>query len=495
MLPDNAKMKWPPAHPNAVDYASWAAWYSGVPGELGRDAAPRSYGLIQRAWFWFTQKGRAESDKTPSAPKAVHVPLAGDIAQTSADLLFGEQVDLLLPNAAKQKKAQARLEELVDLTGLHNDLLESAETCAAMSGVFTRVTWDKDLCDYPFLTTVQPDQAIAKFAYDTLNSVTFWRVVDETETTVLRHLECHTKGKIEHGLYKGTKDELGVRVDLTSSKSTELLEPEVKLPDGLDWDVWYTKNVGPNQRDRSSPFGRADIQGCETFLDALDETYSSLMRDIRVGKARILVPSDSLDSAVLAGQGSRGGGRSFDFDREVFTELDGLDPKATNAFNPVEFQIRTEEHLAAAVDLIEKVTSKAGYSPQTFGLHIEGRADSGTALRIREEKTFRTLSRKRRYWAPTIASATEAMLIVDREVFGRIQPGGGKDLRPMLGWPKEKENVGEQAVTLQALRVAEAASTETLVSRLNPDWDEDKITAEVERIQQERGTVVPEPAF
>ena len=221
-------------------------------------------------------------------------------------------------------------------------------------------------------------------------------------------------------------------------------------------------NVLPDKRRPTSPQGRADVEGCESLLDALDETYTSWMRDIRLGKSRIVVPADALEPAVFGG--GRGAGKSFDADREVFTELE-VDPQHMD-ITPVQFDLRTAEHAETALHLFERIVSEAGYSPQTFGLKIEGRAESGTALRLREARTFKTMARKQRYWAPALADVCELLLILDGAIFGRpVTPE-----RPRVTWPEETATPQEVAQTLTLLRTAEAASTETMVRMLHADW-------------------------
>ncbi len=492
MLPTDPKTPWPPTEP-AADYTCWSAWYSGKVAELvsSADAVPASN--VARIFFWKRQT--RSSGTTDARANLLHMPLAADIAQTSADLLFGDPVDLLMPEAATRRKkatrdaTQARLEEIVDSSGLHNDLLEAAETCAAMGGVYLRATWDDEL-PYPFLTAIQADQAVPEWRWGELAAVTFWRELERDGRRVWRHLERHESGRILHGLYLGAPEALGEQRPLTMRIETAALEEVVTLPGGLERDVWYVPNVRPNQLDRNSPLGRPDIAGAEAALDALDETWTSLVRDIRLGKARILVPVDSLEPALK--RGGRGAGKTFDLDREVFTELDGLDPMNPNAITPQQFEIRTEQHITAALAIVEQVTSKAGYSPQTFGLKIEGRAESGTALRLREQKTYRTLQRKRRYWQPAIQAGVAALLVIDRDVKGnrKVQPAV-----PMLRWAEDDLNVREVASTLNLLKLAEAASIETRVRMLNPTWDEASIAAEVERIKAETGALVSAPDF
>lgn len=49
------------------------------------------------------------------------------------------------------------------------------------------------------------------------------------------------------------------------------------------------------------------------------------------------------------------------------------------------------------------------------------------------------------------------------------------------------------ATTADLMRRAEAASTETLVRHLHPDWDEPQIAEEVDRIMRESGRTVTDP--
>jgi len=245
-------------------------------------------------------------------------------------------------------------------------------------------------------------------------------------------------------------------------------------------------NVKPNRADPASPHGRADIQGAENLLDGLDETYSSWVRDIRLGKARILVPHEALENPG----NKRGGGKWFDADKEVFTELDGLDPKDMQ-LTKTQFQVRAEDHAATALNLLERIISGSGYAPQTFGLHIEGRADSGTALKLREGKTTQTVARKRRYWAPAVKAACEALLAIDRALFDSRTVVE----QPVLVWPEAQQTPQELAQTLTMLRTAEAVSIETAVRMAQPDLDEEGLAEEVERIRADAGRMVPEPAF
>ncbi len=485
-LPTNPKQSWPPRTENRDDLATWSAWYSGDPRRLMADAAPRQQSsTVARLFFW---KGRGHP-KTGRPKPGIHLPLAGEVASVSADMLFGDAFDLVL----RDEKATSRLDELRATTSLQNQLLEGAEICAALGGVYLRASWDVAVADEAFLTTVLPDHAVPDFRYGRLAAVTFWREVDAGDhqtDVVYRHLERHEPGVVLHGLYRGERNILGNLVSLDASPATAGLEDSVSLPEQLArrLDVVYVPNVRPDKRRPTSPQGRADIEGTETLLDALDEAYTAWMREIRVCKSYVVVPSGALEP----GGTGRGSGRTFDADREVFTELE-LDAAemGASAITPVEFDLKTQSYADTALHLVERIVSESGYSPQTFGLRIEGRAESGTALKLREARTFKTVARKQRYWAPRLAEACELLLVIEKAVFGRdLAPE-----RPAVTWPEETATPQETAETLVALHAAEAVSIETSVRMVHPDWGDDKVAAEVARIMEERGTVAPEPAF
>lgn len=502
-LPQDIKTPWPPKNlrPYLADVEEASAWYSGDVDHLrthygssnippGKPSTPS--GLGQRVKFW----GRRGKDTAGSqARQQLHVPLAGDIASTSADLLFAEAPAFTIPGVgdagdnSPERATQERLDDLVHDADVHNTLLEAGEVAAALGGVFLRVAWDQERYDHPLLTVIHADGAAPDFHWGRLSGVTFWRQLKTDGKDVWRHLERHEPGVILHGLYVGTRDELGRQVDLDTLPDTADLDDELPLPGGLKWAARYVPNVLPNRKRRTSQLGRSDWQGAEPLMDALDETYTSWQRDIRLGQARII----TREEALQRGSG-RGSGAHFDADREVYVGLD-LEPGSDGKpfMEAVQFQIRYEEHENTALNLVERIVSTCGYSPQSFGLHIEGRAETGTALRIREAKTLRTQGRKQRYWTTPAAGSLEAMLVVDREVFGRtdIEPAA-----PSIKWSDSlSEDPRETAQTIQMLELARAASTETRVKMAQPHLEGEALAAEVARVLAESGMSVPDPTL
>jgi hypothetical protein len=258
------------------------------------------------------------------------------------------------------------------------------------------------------------------------------------------------------------------------------------LPDGIDGILpRYVPNVLPNRKRRGQPVGRADTAGTESLMDGLDETMTSWMRDIRLGKGRVIVPHEFLER-----NGGRGGGASFDLDAEVFAPLD-IDPASTEkaGITQVQFEIRTQQHADTCADLFDRIVRGAGYSPQTFGLEGTGGMRTATEVEADDSRTQRTSGRKRRYWAPALADVIEMILVIDRAEFG----GKADPMRPRIEFAEPVESPRQVAETVDLLRRAQAASTETLVRMTQPGLEGDALKAEVARILDENALTVPDP--
>ncbi|MGW2932951.1 phage portal protein [Streptomyces sp. NPDC001156] len=487
-----SNIAWPPADLRCVydKLAVWSAWYSGDPDELsGVYGGSQSY---DTSGFFASERGgfRARvsralqrfwwGERVPPGERRtkLHVPIAGDIASISADLLFSEPPALKAEDDATHK----RLDELID-DNTHAALREGAEIAAALGGVFLRVVWNADLADKPWICAEHPDAAVPEFQWGRLSAVTFWQVIHDDGNSVVRHLQRYEPGRILHGLYVGDRDSLGIPVPLTDYPQTASLAPMVDAEGAIvtgtrGLAVVYVPNVRPNRLWRHLPaaaqLGRSDYAQLEGLMDNLDEAWSDWMRDLRLAKARLLVPQTMLDSH------GRGQGASFDLDRELFTGLEGmLQQPSENPITQVQFAIRTEEHKALTESLTEQIVRGAGYSLQTFGMNGDV-AVTATEVTARERKSITTRGRKINYWKPALAEILEALLGIDQVVFR----SGVTPQKPTIEFPDAvAEDPKDLAMTLKMLADARAASTETLVEMLHPDWDELRRREEVKLIE------------
>lgn len=507
---------WPPPHMQFVlgKWAPWAAWYSGDPNELARvyegtpyststysmppgsTAAeffkPSTYrgGLVGKVarWFWGTPP-------TPGEQRTkVHVPAAGRLATLSADVLFGDPLILKAAPGAAQDDTQARLDAYA-VDGLQNVLRSAAEVAAAFGGVYLRACWDTDVADAPFTTFVQPDAAVPEWVHGRLRAVTFWRDVHVEDSTVWRHLERHEPGAIMHGLYEGTREELGRRVPLTEHHTTAPIAAALTDGDTIVTGVpsltaSYIPNMTPNRwtrRPDAAHHGRSDFDGIETLFDSLDETWSSLMRDIRLGKARLVVNSAVLESA------GPGQGGVLDLDREVLMPL-RLGPGGASdgtGLTMAQFAIRTAEHLETARALVEQIVGAAGYALMSYAGSGDAPAATATEVASRERATHVTRGKKIDLWRPAITAHLRTLLAIDAAVFGATVNAAD---RPTVEFtPAVSADPSAVARELVDLSAAGAISTVEKVRRRQPQWTDEQVAEEAARIAAEAtaGTGTP----
>jgi len=474
-LPENGSAYPPENHKHIFRvYQEHNAWHAGDPAILRKVYADVPQDYRPRRYMFWTRKGATELQIDRHQ---LHVPLAGDIAQTSADLLFSEPPNFVIndKDAADSdvENTQDNFDDLIRKCGLKNKLLEAGETSSALGGVFLRLVWNTEFMSNPTVQVVSPDRAIATFMYGQLVAVGY---VTEYESpdgqNFYRHIEHHEDGLIHHALYEGTKSNIGTRVSLDRLAETADLEDEIRLPFDSLASV-YIPNQRPLRRLKGYEYGRSDYDGVEGLFDAIDEAYTSWMRDVRLGKSRIIVPTEYLERR------GRGRGAAFDVDAEVFTGLE-IDPNFQGkSIEPVQFQIRHEEHKTTVMELIDRAVTAAGYSPQSFGINIEGRAESGTALKLRERKSFTTQGKKQRYWTQPLEEILEKLQILDVEIFGKQY----KPLKLRIEWQDAvQQDVRESATVIESLHRAQAASLETKVRLLNPELTEEEVAEEVLKI-------------
>lgn len=508
---------WPPRPFNEAQDATrvWNAWYTGdhdqltalYVGKTRPAIRPSQYsgGVVGAASrFWW---GKPQNGHQPQ--RRIHVPLPADIATVSADLLFSEPPRIVAPGEdgdTSRQAEQQRLEDLVNTPHNYAALLEAAEVQSALGGTYLSLTWDADIADHPLLVPQDADAAVPEFRFGRLEAVTFWTNLETTDRGVTwRHLERHEQGWIIHSLYRsGAADRLGTLTPLESHTDTAWINTleggvvtadgmSVAVPTGIDrLTAAYIPNMRPSLwrgRNQLDQLGRSDYHQVEPWFDALDETYAAWMRDIRLAKARIIVP-DSMLTNLGPGRGAM-----FDTDQEIFTGVNALGkPGDGLSLTENQFLIRWEEHQQTARELTAVAMRTAGYSTSSLAGAEPDVAATATEITDRNRLSQRTRDKKTNYWKAGLAHIAAAMLDLDVAVFGagggRVAASGLPEVRFQAEVQIDPEKV---ARTAQSLRVAEAASTETLVRMVHPEWDGETVNKEVARIDDRRGTDVPDP--
>lgn len=528
-LPENGSaQQWPPLSHNEVyrDMEVNSAWYAGDIDQL--ETLYATTRLIRRSGLWGQAKrfffGTPNPGQQGQRPVKLHIPIPSEISRLSSQIMWGEMPKILFEDldddgdttsgetipSRRRKAANQRLTDLLD-DSAHAEFLEAGELASALGGGFLRVTWDQAIVPgHPFITGVPQDAAVPEFRFKRLAAVTFWSnlPIQDDDPAQYRLLERHDPGRIEYGLYRAaTKESLGARVPLTDHPATVGIAGIVDAQSGVDTGselltAVYVPNVRPVRMLRKDPvasnYGRSDYEALDDLFDAFDEVYTSWMRDIRLAKSRIFVSKDLIDT------GDPGQGAYFDADREVYVPVKdkpgalgtGTGSGGGASYVQAEqFKIRYQEHQSTAEEILRQIFIGAGYAPQTFGLQDQHgtRTVTATQVQMQERLTNLTRSAKILYIKPQLQSLVSALMDVDERHFG----GPGRDgAIPEVAFPDAAApSIDAVAQTLQLLRAAEAASTETLVQMLNPDWEPEQVAQEVERIQAETPALasLPDP--
>jgi hypothetical protein len=388
----------------------------------------------------------------------------------------------------------------------HAELLNGGEMAASSGGTYYAVTWDASLRDHVWFRAFAHDCAIPTFRYGILTAVTLWTEYDQGSGSVFRLLEKHARGTITYELHEGGPNHLGNVVPLTALEETahyeslrtateveafgaltEVAIPSVTVATGVDrLAVVYQPNMRPSRDWRKlgqlANLGRSDYAGNEDLFDKIDQTWSSLMRDLENGQGRLTVPKQFLDT------GAPGQGATFDMNRSVYVGVESLanSEKLSDQIVSTQFNIRVEEHLATLDALKRELATSCGYSPVHLGLR-DAQQGAKTATEVSADLTDseRTRDKKALYAKPAIADLAQVALAIDGVVFPG-QGGGWFDELPDVEFAEVSQvDPLKNAQTIQALDIARAVALRTRVRMAHSDWDDDQVDAEVREIRAE----------
>jgi hypothetical protein len=525
-----AGQPWPPQdYENTKSlrlYNEYGAWYSGdvealwsfysnqpasmVPYPVYRPSQfqPGLIGFLAR-FFW----GRPLTPGQSTTHS--HAPVAADLSGLSRSLLWAEPPQFTVPDQDRrhtasdgavinENPAQKRLNDILRDGGWYATLSEAAEIASAYGGAYVRTQANVGFTDQPTGTVITPDHAVPMWGPgDDLWAVTFWRHVNpsiyssSTSGPVLRHLERHemTTGPspicvVYHALYSGSSDKLGKPTalqdgDAECQRLAGMVGPNGEIVIGTSrLDVSYLPNLRPHRIIKGTPLGRSDYQGLTIKFDEFDETWSALMRDVRNGKGRLVVPKEYLRSL------GPGKGATFDPEQEIFTGVSVDGPDKPLQIQSTQFAIRVQEHVGVLDALWKTITRGAGLAADAFGEESgDGPAMTATQANAKKGRTAGTRGDKILYASPGLRRTAFVILELDALYYG-----SGITASPvMLEWPDAvAPDPLKIAQTLQLLEAAKAISTRSKVEMLHPDWSDEDIDEEVELINEENA---PPPAL
>ena len=406
-------------------------------------------------------------------------PLPSVVARAHADLLWGETPEIEPADAADEPLVQA----IVDGCDLQSEGHRAGMVASSEGEVWWHTYVDRLAADTPLIQFLSRASVVPLWRSGRPIAVAFITTVQASDTEVLRLVAVHERGRVLHLLYRGTRQQLGKRIALTAHPDTETLMPEWKH--GLG--VMLAGRILNKPANLAWNLGGSDYQGVERLFLSLNEASTIAVEGARLtAKPRLFVDRQYLDH--------RG---DFPAGADVFqlNNLDGSDGDKAGIV-AVQYDFKAQELISYMRDLADRAITRAGLVAQWVGASVDGRAETGTALRVRMIPATLTAQGKARYMSAGISQALLCAQLLD--ALPVEQGGYGRSYAlqdaPSITFKDPVPNdEQEEAQRLSLLTSAEIQSRQVSVSELHPDWDEAQVADEVTRIGGDTAPVmIPE---
>lgn len=258
------------------------------------------------------------------------------------------------------------------------------------------------------------------------------------------HRWDHTAYVVTNELYRadmrkgaapgGDQDILGVRCPL--AEVYPLLDERTEIR-GLDGSMFtYFRPPIANNIDDNSPLGVSVYANALDTLKALDICYDSFIREFRLGKKRVIVPSTAISQVPDPVTGRMY--RYFDVNCEAYEALNTDSPDALKVVDN-SISLRVDEHVAAMNAFLNILCLQTGLSLNTFSFDTGGGMKTATEVVSENSKTFKTVKTVQQQLAPAIEGLVRNIIAVaalyDEQFEGQsvaAMAAGGVDVSVMF---------------------------------------------------------------
>lgn len=216
---------------------------------------------------------------------------------------------------------------------------------------------------------------------------------------------------------------------------------EATALEGLSGSLFaYYRTAQANNLDDNSPLGVSIYANAMSTLKALDICYDSFIREFVLGKKRIIVPAQCINTVVDPETGEMR--RYFDASNEVYEALsvDNLDALKISD-NTVE--LRVEEHVAAINAFLSILCLQLGFSAGTFTFDRAQGLKTATEVISENSKTYKTIKGHQLQIKAAIDQVVNAIIQVAS--LYDVQ-WNGKSIRTLAAQPWESKVVFDDSI-------------------------------------------------
>ena len=409
----------------------------------------------------------------------IHDPLAKRIAGAFADFLFGDEPTTVAHNERDQ--------DWLDFICSENRLpsiLHRAERVAASEGEAWWHGWvDREVALSPLVEFVSRLRVVPLWRGDRLLAAAFISILADEDDVVWRHLEVHGDGRVVNAVFEGTRNQLGTRRD-------PKLRPEMQ---GVE-EVWahglpILAGRIVNELDDDHELGIGEYDQIADLLLALNEARTIGAENTRLTAKKRLFVTESL----MSPEGTFDAGSDV---VQVSAQGGALgEGGSTPPVSAVEYSYDAAPLIAHNQDLESTILSRVGLVPQIIGHQVDGQAESGTSIRLRFLPTEIAADGKSREWADRLPIILQRLMLVDqlpaeRGGFGRTYAEAGAPPTVELGsiLPENDTEITTEAATAVTAGIR---SVEQAVRDQHPEWSDQDVMDELERIHGDTPSVAP----
>jgi hypothetical protein len=318
--------------------------------------------------------------------RIVHSGLPNLISNSKAKLLLGGGIEYYVEKSNDiEDKPNTELLEAIYEDNKLGSIIKNSVLVESWGKTFAwKISNDETVSDYPIVELYKP------FSFETVtNRGRLQKVIFKNEyeknNTKYELQEDYGYGYVDYFLYQKTENGM-IPVELTELEETAELQR-----------VTFNKKfllAGVKELDKT------DYDGLISEFDALDEAWSQLMDEIRLGRSETYIPDVLTDH------------KQFNKFRKNFVEL-GTDERENgkNEIKHIQPEIRSEQYSATISLLTNNILISVGLSPFTVGINDNiGANVSGATLDKMEMASLRTREDMTEAWEDYLEELFDKLL-------------------------------------------------------------------------------------
>lgn len=440
-------------------------WYRGDSNELEQLYNTLNTG-VDKHKFW------ASHPSTPSmAIRKIHTGLPSMIVNALVSVTLDGLNDLKFESPAHEDCWKA-----IEAENKFKKQLEKAlkETLYIGDGAF-KISFDQAISQYPIIEYYPGDQIDVIYDRGRMREIIFKTEYRENHQTFIL-CEHYGYGYVTYELYHGE--------DLVPTNTIKATEKLVDVQFNPDFCMGVPFKIYDSGKWEGR--GQSILDSKIDSFDAFDEAWSQWMDAVRSGRAKQYIPEDLLPRDPITGEVLR----PNDFDNRYFKHDSSLKEDAQDKIDLQQPEIPHESYLATYVTALD-LCLQGLISPSTLGIDVK-KLDNAEAQREKEKATL--------YSRTAIVEALQDMIpaLVDTVIKAYYTA-----VRRPLETVKVDASFSEyanpsfesQVETVSKGHNGGVMSLEACVDELYGDnRDEVWKAQEVERLKQEQGLALEEPA-